>query len=214
MSHFLSLELRYVGKVWSSVPPARNLCLTVLVFCIAFLSASFAQQPFTTNRTDIGRSGANIYETLLTPANVNKNSFGRLFSFPVDYVVMAQPLYVPNVNIPGQGTHDVVYVVTEMDSVYAIDADTGAQLWYASMLNGGTTASGTYLPCGHGPGFTQEGITSTPVIDPATNTMYLVAKTLLNGAVRHELHAIDITTANEQAGSPVLITSTITSNAG
>src|SRR3984893_8314215 len=128
---------------------------------------------------------------------------------------MAQPLYMPTVNIPGQGTHNVIYVVTEMDSVYAIDADTGAQLWYASMLNvGGTTASGKYLPCGHGPGFLQEGITSTPVIDPASNTMYLVAKTLLNTTVRHHLHALDITTGNEQAFSPVLITATSTSNAG
>src|ERR1700694_3571597 len=159
-------------------------------------------------------AATNTRETLLAPSNVNKNSFGHLFSFPVDYVVMAQPLYVPNVNIPGQGTHNVIYVVTEMDSVYAIDADTGSQLWYASMLNGGTTASGKYLPCGNGPGFTQEGITSTPVIDPTTNTMYLVAKTLLNTTVRHHLHALDITTGNEQAGSPVLITATSTSNKG
>jgi len=197
-----------------SATPVRSLCLIVLVVCSAFLSSSFAQQPFLTSRADISRTGANTDETLLTPTNVGKNSFGRLFSFPVDYYVMAQPLYVPNVNIPGQGTHNVVYVVTEMDSVYAIDADTGTQLWYASMLNGGTTASGIYLPCGHGPGFTQEGITSTPVIDPATNTMYLVAKTLLNTTVRHHLHALDITTGYEQAGSPVLITATSTSNKG
>jgi hypothetical protein len=196
--------------------PVRNLCLTLLVVGSAFLSSSFsfAQQPFLTSRADMSRSGANTNETLLTPTNVSKNSFGRLFSFPVDYYVMAQPLYVPNVNIPNQGTHNVVYVVTEMDSVYAIDADNGAQLWYASMLNGGTTASGTYLPCGTGPGFTQEGITSTPVIDPATNIMYLVAKTVLNGTVRHELHALDITTGYEQPGSPVLITATSTSNKG
>jgi Bacterial Ig-like domain (group 1) len=203
--------------MFSFVPratPVRNLCLTLVVVCSAFLSSSFGQQPFLTSRADISRSGANTNETLLTPTNVSKNSFGRLFSFPVDYVVMGQPLYVPNVNIPGQGTHNVVYVVTEMDSVYAIDADTGAQLWYSSMLNGGTTASGIYLPCGHGPGFTQEGITSTPVIDPATNTMYLVAKTLLNTTVRHHLHAIDITTGYEQTGSPVLITATSTSNKG
>jgi len=227
MRHFLSHN---VGKIrsgacsrsrgdsmFSSAPiatPVRNLCLTLLVVCGAFLSSLFAQQPFPTSRSDISRSGANTNETLLTPTNVNKNSFGRLFSVPVDYVVMAQPLYMPNVNIPGQGTHNVVYVVTEMDSVYAIDAETGAQLWYASMLNGGTTASGTYLPCGTGPGFLQEGITSTPVIDPATNTMYLVAKTLLNTTVRHHLHALDITTGNEQAGSPVLITATSTSNKG
>src|SRR5260370_26368039 len=107
---------------------------------------------------------------------------------------MGQPLYMPNVNIPNQGTHNVVYVVTEMDSVYAIDADTGAQLWYASILNGGTTASGTYLPCGHRPGFLQAGITSTPVIDPATNTMYLVATPLLTTTLRHHPPPIDITT--------------------
>src|ERR1700676_1542168 len=227
MRHFLSHDVEKIrsgassrspgDSMFSSTPramPVRNVCLTLLVVCSAFLSSSFAQLPVLTSRADISRSGANTNETLLTPTNVSKNSFGRLFSFPVDYYVMAQPLYVPNVNIPGQGTHNVVYVVTEMDSVYAIDADTGTQLWFASMLNGGTTASGIYLPCGHGPGFTQEGITSTPVIDPATNTMYLVAKTLLNTTVRHHLHALDITTGNEQAFSPVLITATSTSNAG
>src|SRR6266403_1641451 len=223
MGHHFSHDVRSIHSIAFSlsldystptVAPTRNLCLTLVVVGIVFLSSSFAQQPFLTSRADISRSGANTNETLLTPANVSKNSFGRLFSFPVDYFVMAQPLYMPNVNIPGQGTHNVVYVVTEMDSVYAIDADTGAQLWYASMLNGGTTASGTYLPCGSGPGFTQEGITSTPVIDPATNTMYLVAKTLLNTTVRHHLHALDITTGYEQTGSPVLITATSTSNAG
>src|SRR3984893_6953922 len=229
MRHFLSHDVEKIrsgassrspgDSMFSSTPramPVRNLCLTLLVVASSFLSSffSFAQQPFLTSRADISRSGANTNETLLTPTNVSKNSFGRLFSFPVDYYVMAQPLYVPNVNIPGQGTHNVVYVVTEMDSVYAIDADTGTQLWFASMLNGGTTASGIYLPCGHGPGFTQEGITSTPVIDPATNIMYLVAKTVLNGTVRHELHALDITTGYEQAGSPVLITATSISNKG
>src|SRR5882762_1741408 len=227
MRHFLSHD---VGKIrsgassrsfgdsmFSAVPratPARNRCLTLLVVCSAFLSSSFAQPPLLTSRGDISRSGANTNETLLTPSNVSKNSFGRLFSFPVDYVVMAQPLYMPNVNIPGQGTHNVIYIVTQADSVYAIDADNGAQLWYASMLNGGTTASGIYLPCGTGPGYNQEGIVSTPVIDPATNTMYLVAKTLLNTTVRHHLHALDITTGHERAGSPVLITATSTSNKG
>ena len=168
-----------------------NLCLTLLVVCIVMLSPSFAQQPFPTSRFDSARDNANIYETLLTPANVNKNSFGHLFSFPVDpgvaaspnADVMAQPLYMPNVNIPGQGTHNVVYVVTMADSVYAIDADTGAQLWHASM---GTpppaTVSDKTLPCGLGNGFDEEGIIGTPVIDPTTNTMYLVAKT---AAERH-----------------------------
>src|ERR1035438_2580249 len=118
------------------------LCLTLFFVCALSPSASFAQSAFATGRGDNSRGNSTTNETLLTPTNVNKNSFGRLFSFPVDYVVMAQPLYVPNVTILGQGVHNVVYVVTQADSVYAIDADSGTQLWYASMLYGGTTASG------------------------------------------------------------------------
>src|SRR5271166_3264179 len=231
MRHFLSHDLSHDGEnVRSGVSsrslnhstfrptpnamPGRNLCVTLLVICIALLSSSFAQLPFVTSRGDNARDGANTNETLLTPSNVNQGGFGRLFSVPVDYVVMAQPLYMPNVNIPGQGTHNVVYVVTQADSVYAIDADNGAQLWYASMLDGGTTASGGNLPCGTGGGFYQEGIPGTPVIDTTTNTMYLVAKTVVNGTVRHQLHALDITTGNEQPGSPVLIQAQSISNKG
>src|SRR6202140_5604050 len=213
MGHFLSPHVLKAGSSASSridrsifgLTPARNLCLTLLVVCIVSLWFSFAQVSLLTSRGDNARAGANTNETLLTPSNVNASGFGRLFSIPVDYVVMAQPLYVPNVDIPGQGTHNVVYVVTQADSVYAIDADTGTQLWYASMLNGGTTASGVYLPCGTSFGFAQEGIVGTPVIDPANNTMYLVAKTVLGTTVRHHLHALDITTRSEQAGTPVLI---------
>lgn len=196
----------------SSSKPGRRLCPTLLAVCIAFLSSSFAQQPFPTSRADNTRSNANTSETLLAPSNVNKNSFGHLFSFPVDYVVLAQPLYVPNVNIPGQGIHNVVYVVTQADSVYAIDADTGIQLWYASMLDGGITASGADLPCGYG-GFKQEGILGTPAIDTTTNTMYLVAKTVRNGAVRHDIHALDITTGLDVI-SPVQIVAQSISNKG
>jgi hypothetical protein len=175
--------------------------------------SSWAQTPFPTSRNDNARDGANTNETLLTPANVSANSFGHLFSTPVDYVVMGQPLFMPNVNIPGQGMHNVVYVATAADSVYAIDADTGAQLWYASMLYGGATAGVQYLPCSYG-GFKQQGIIGTPAIDPTTNTIYLVAKTVLNGTVRDHLHALDIATGNEQPGSPVEIAATVTSNAG
>jgi len=228
MRHFLSQQTgKSVSDVYrsatrstfSSAALARNLWLTLLVVSIALLSSSFAQLPFLTSRGDNARDGANTNETLLTPANVNQNSFGHLFSFPVDYVVMAQPLYMPDVNIPGQGTHNVIYVVTQADSVYAIDADTGAQLWWINFTNaaqGITTAqvSDKTLPCGSGPGFYQEGIIGTPVIDPTTNTMYLVAKTVLNGTVRLHLHALDITTGNDQAGSPVLITAQTTSNKG
>jgi outer membrane protein assembly factor BamB len=228
MSRFLSHDpitiragacSRPVNHSIFSPTPARNLCLTFLV-CIALLSSSsFAQQPYPTSRGDNARDGANTSETILTPANVNVNSFGHLFSFPVDYVVMAQPLFMPAVNIPGQGTHNVVYVVTQADSVYAIDADNGSQLWSVNFtdpalgifLAQGSTGT---LPCGATTGFNEEGIPGTPVIDPTTNTMYLVAKTVVNGTVEHNLHALDITTGLDKAGSPVLITATSTSNKG
>jgi len=189
----------------------------LLLFLSAVLSNNaLGQVSFLTNHGDNLRSGANTNETLLTPNNVNKNSFGHLFSAPVDYQVLAQPLYVPQVNIPGQGTHNVVYVVTQADSVYAFDADNGAQLWYANMTMGGKPASGKNLPCGTGGGFFQEGIVGTPVIDPTTNTIYLVAKSVINGTVTHYLHALDITTGNEQTslGSPVLIAASSTSIKG
>ncbi|MGD1214223.1 MAG: Ig-like domain-containing protein [Terriglobales bacterium] len=204
-----------------SATPVRTLCLTLLVVCIALLSSSFAQLPFSTSRGDNVRDGANTNETLLTPANVNQSSFGQLFNVPVDpgvapmSTVLAQPLYMPNVKIPGQGRHNVVYVVTMADSVYAFDADNGTQLWYASMLDGGTTASGQYLTCHYG-GFLQEGIAGTPVIDPNTTpnpTMYLVAKTVVNGTVQHNLHALDITTGLDLQ-PPVQIQGQTTSNKG
>lgn len=228
MRHFLSLDFetirsgvpsRSMNHSMSKSTPARNLGLTVLAVCIALLSPTFAQLPFPTSRGDNARDAANTNETLLTPSNVNVNSFGHLFSVPVDYVVMAQPLYMPNINIPGQGTHNVVYVVTQLDSVYATDADTGAQLWWVNFTNpaqGITIASkatGT-LPCGATVGFDQEGIPGTPVIDTNTNTMYLVAKTVVNGTVEHNLHALDITTGQDQPGSPVLLAAQTISKKG
>ena len=201
----------------SSELPLRNFCLTVFVVCMALLSSSLAQvTPVPTSRGDNTRSGANTNETLLTPLNVNQTGFGKLFTAPVDYVVMGQPLYMPGVNIPGQGAHNVVYLVTQADSVFAIDADSGVQLWYASMLYGGTVASvsGGTLPCGTTQGYNQEGIVATPVIDTNSNTMYLVAKSVLNGTVRLHLHALDITTGLDEPGSPVLIQAQSTSNKG
>src|ERR1700683_3832937 len=195
----------------------RDFRLALLV-CISLLSSSFAQHSLTTSRGDNSRSNANTNETLLTPSNVNKDGFGLLFSSPVDNVVMAQPLYMPNVTINGK-VRNVVYIVTMADSVYAIDADSGAQLWwvnYANPSQGITTAqvANKTLPCGVTQGFSEEGIVGTPVIDPANNTMYLVAKTVLNGTtVQHHLHAVDITSGNDLA-TPVLITAPSVSNLG
>ena len=168
--------------------------VTLLFLFGALVTSVSAQQPFLTSRGEAARSGANTNETILTPNNVNAAGFGYLFSVPLDYQALAQPLYVPNVKISGQ-THNIIYVVTQADSVYAIDADVGGTpLWTASMLDGGVPASGKYLPCGTLGGFAEEGIVGTPVIDQRTNTMYLVAKTVFNATVYHYLHALDITT--------------------
>ncbi len=181
--------------------------VTLLFLFVALVSAVIAQQPFLTSRGDMTRSGANTNEKILTPSNVNAVGFGHLFSVPLDYQALAQPLYVPNVRISCQ-THNIIYVVTQADSVYAIDADVGGTpLWTASMLDGGVPASGKYLPCGTLGGFAEEGIAGTPVIDQSTNTMYLVAKTVFNATVYHYLHALDITTGEDMV-PPVQIGAT------
>ncbi|MGA2354109.1 MAG: Ig-like domain-containing protein [Terriglobales bacterium] len=190
---------------------------------IVLVSASSGQVSLVTGRADNQRSGANLNETLLTPSNINKNSFGLLFNYPIDYQALAQPLYVQNVNINGQGVlHNVVYVATMADSVFAFDADSNAgsnsaPLWsvnFTDPANGVTLASGVNLPCSGGQttGFTEEGIAGTPTIDSNTGTMYLVAKTVENGVVRHRLHALDITSGAEKYGGPILISATSVSN--
>jgi uncharacterized protein (TIGR03437 family) len=182
----------------------------VLLLLTAF--AAQAQVSVTTYRNNLARSGANLAETILTPANVNPAGFGRLFSLPVDGQVYAQPLYVPLVNIPGKGIHNVVFVATEHDSVYAFDADSAigpnaAPLWrvnFTNPLSGERTVNVTdVLGC-----LSIEpelGITGTPVIDPSTGTLYVVASTILNGEFFHRLHALDIATGAERPGSPALI---------
>ncbi len=187
---------------------------TVFLLGVMLASSAVAQQSFLTSRGDTTRSGANTNETILTPGNVNAGSFGHLFSVPLDYQALAQPLYVPNVNIGGQ-IHNVVYVVTQTDSVFAIDADNGGTpLWHDALLDGGVPATGTsYLPCGTLGGFNQEGIVGTPVIDPNTNTMYVVAKSVANATVRHFLHLLDITTGLDVA-PPVQIAASSVSMKG
>jgi hypothetical protein len=192
----------------------RAYALAIVVCLISAVMAS-AQVSVTTSRNDNTRSGANPNETLLTLSNVNTNSFGLLFNYNIDYQALAQPLYMPNVNIANQGTYNVVYVATMADSVYAFDADSNGgspnnYLWWVNFTdpaNGITTASGPDLPCSGGKttGFTQEGIAGTPVIDPTTGTLYLVAKIVNNGVVQHWLHALDITSGAEKFGGPIQI---------
>src|SRR5205807_5185539 len=97
------------------------------------LSAAAPAVDVTTYHNDNARTGQNLSETILTPANVNFNSFGKLFVVPTDGQVYTQPLYVSNLTIPGKGVHNVVYIATEHDTVYACDADNGVVLWRVSL---------------------------------------------------------------------------------
>jgi hypothetical protein len=180
---------------------------------VTFLGAGMAwgQHNVLTQRGDTHRDGQFSTETYLTPSNVNSNQFGSLFSYNVDGYVVAQPLYVSGVNIPGVGVVNVVYVATTHDSVFAFNADTlgsGAPLWQVSLIDAnGTTEPVSLLGCAAGNGYTEVGIVGTPVIDLTTNTMYVVAKTIENGSSYvFNLHALDITTGAEKFGGPQVIT--------
>jgi hypothetical protein len=179
-----------------------------------------AQNSVTTNRYDNARTGQNTQEIILTPQNINSSQFGIIFTHPVDGNVYGQPLYVPNLTIPGQGSHNVVFVVTEGDSVYAFDADsnTGANanpLWHASMIDSahGAAPGATTVDSGNDAAcrdlVPQIGITSTPVIDLTTNTIYVEAKSKENGGFVQRLHALDITTGAEKFSGPAVIAATV-----
>jgi hypothetical protein len=161
-----------------------------------------------------GVINANTAETILTPSNVNETTFGRIFSLPVDGQIYAQPLYVPGVAIPNQGTHNVLYVATMNDSIFAFDADTpGAPLWsvnYASLLGAAPVPIVNYVATDSLNIAGACGIEGTPVIDPTTLTMYFVTNTLESANVVYRLHAVDITTGAEKFGGPVIISGTFT----
>jgi hypothetical protein len=172
-----------------------------------------AQTGVLTWHNDAARTGQNLLETILTPANVNNATFGRLFMLSVDGKVDAQPLYVPSVTIPSKGVHNVLYVVSEHDSVYAFDADTGALLWQISLLLSGEQTSDD-RGCGQ---VTPEiGITSTPAIDLTAGlheTIYVVAMSVDSSERYHQrLHALDLATGREQFGAPVEVQATYPSS--
>src|SRR5882762_2732201 len=174
--------------------------------------------PVTTWHYDNARTSANTWETILAPSSVNSASFGKLFTQPVDGFVVGHPLYLPSVTIPGLGLHNVVYAATMHDSVYAFDADNAnaPPLWMTSILRyspaGATSVPSSVKRNANTTAWTEVGIVSTPVIDPATGTMYLVAETYENGSVVHQLHALDVATGQEALGGPTTIAATYTLN--
>jgi len=186
------------------------------------ISVVSAQVAVTTYHNDNSRYGLNNQETILTPSNVNSASFGKLFTYAVDGQVYAQPLYMPGVAIAGKGTHNVVFVATENDSVFAFDADsnTGANaspLWQAAFANpaqGITAVPASDVSCGNiNP---KIGITGTPVIDQTGGTLYAVSKTKVSpGGAAHyyqQLHALDITSGAEKFGGPFTIEASVAGN--
>lgn len=183
----------------------------IAVLLLAALSVGEAQTPITTWHYDNARTGANTNETILTPGNVNAAHFGKLFTQPVDGAITGQALYLPGVSIPGAGVHNVVYVATMHDSVYAFDADSATKknaspLWHTSFLKRGvTTVPIAKQGCGATTKWTEVGIVSTPVIDPVAGTLYVLAKTLEKSKMVHRLHALDVATGEEKPGSPVVI---------
>jgi hypothetical protein len=154
----------------------------------------------TTWHFDTNRSGLNPGELSLSPSNVAPANFGKLFSYQLDGYAYAEPLLVSSLTING-AAHNVLFVATENDSVYAFDADnygTGAPLWQVSLLQTGET------PLSGAPIQPVEGITSTPVIYTATNTIYVVSsQTSTSAGSSFRLHALDITTGAEKFGGPV-----------
>lgn len=190
--------------------------LCLLVLWLLLLDFSAAQATVATYHNDKGRTGNNLLETTLTTSNVNPATFGKLFSQFVDGYIYAQPLYVPNVSITGQGTHNVVYVATMNDSVYAFDADSKSgsnaqSLWHASFINpkgGVTTVPATDVNCDDL--FSPKiGIVGTPVIDTTGGTLYVVARTKEKGQYYQRLHALDIRTGAEKFGGPVVIQASV-----
>jgi len=157
-----------------------------------------------TYHNDNLRTGRNPSETILNPRNVNSGTFGKLFVVGTDGKVDAQPLYTPNIAIPNKGTHNVLFIATEHASVYAVDADNGSPLWRVTLLKPGETTSDNRGCRQVSP---EIGVTATPVIDPAAGphgTIYVVAMSKDSHGTHHQrLHALDLTTGNEQFGGPV-----------
>ncbi len=174
------------------------------------LGASAGAAQVATSQYDNLRTGATLDEKSLTPQNVNEKQFGKLGAFEVDGAVYAQPLFLPAVEIPRNGKHDVLFVATEHDSVYAFDANrpNDPPLWHVSLLNKRRDEETVPARDAQCPFIQPEvGITSTPVIDLQLGTLYVLARTMIGHFFKdnkyfQSLHALAITTGAEKFGGP------------
>ncbi len=222
MFHFHTTGVCVSKRLAESRGIARLARCTALATTLLSVSFAAMAQNVVTEHYDNARTGSNTSETILTPANVNTNSFGKIFSQSVDGSIYAQPLYMAGVAISGKGTHNVVFVATENDSVYAFDADNNggvnaAPLWSISLLTSahGAASGATAVPNGDVSSTDIQpviGVTGTPVIDPSTNTMYLVSASKENGSYFQRLHALDITSGAEKFGGPVNLSGSVSGN--
>ncbi|HVW83682.1 MAG TPA: hypothetical protein VHB50_03340 [Bryobacteraceae bacterium] len=177
-----------------------------IVTAALFAGGAFARQDVLTGSYDNYRTNADLNETVLNPSGIDPSSFGKLFTLSVDGQIYAQPLYRQNVTIDGEGAHNVVFVATTHNSVYAFDADSPAPpLW---TVNLGPSVPTAHYDSDVGPysDITPEnGILGTPVIDAATGTLYVVAATFENNEYVYRLHALDTGSGAERFGAPATI---------
>jgi hypothetical protein len=188
----------------------RSVCILFAAFLILITQAqnSYGQASITTSQYSNERTGANTHEKILTPKNVNPAHFGKLHTARVDGDVYAQPLHLAQVDVPEKGKRNLVFIATEHDSVYAYDADGdfSAPLWHVSFLNRQTGVTTIHAGESGCPLIRPEiGITSTPVIDPASGTLYVLVRTEEKGHATQRLHALDVATGTEKLGGPVEI---------
>jgi hypothetical protein len=179
-------------------------------------SSSGGSTDVLTHHYDVSRSGVNSTETLLTTSSVNSATFGKVGEFAVDGQIDGQALFLSQLAIPGLGNKDVLYVATENDTVYAVDAksisgSSATVLWQTRVLPSGESP-GTSLPCGN---ISPNGITATPVIDRTRNAIYVEAMSQDSARnIIHRLHALDLTTGKELFGGPTTITATYPGTGG
>jgi outer membrane protein assembly factor BamB len=198
-------------ETYATASPWANYARGPIVICLCVVAITFlaAAQDVLTWHNDNARTGQKLDEKVLTLQNVNSKTFGKLFVIPVDGKVDAQPLYAGKLQIPKQGLHNVLFVATEHDSVYAFDADTGKELWHVQLLGSGETTSDNR---GCSQVIPEIGITSTPVIDRHRGphgTIYVVSMSKDQaGHYMQRIHGLDLQNGSEEFGGPVEIHAT------